>query len=259
MKKIIECLLLAILTFGFTEAVAKEKDFETCLRNRLAAQSSTEAIRITLERMIPDLNSDKGNYGFLMETAQDFLLNPKSIFYSEQQYLQFLSKLLDSDVLTEAERLRVEDKKAMLLKNKIGSKAPDFSFTTADADNRNLYDCLNGEAEILLVFFDPDCDHCNEAFEKLMGNDLISSGIEQGTLIVLAIYSGDNRVAWTRKAAELPETWLIGINEGEIEDEALYEVSTTPIIYLIDSSGNIKDKNIDLDRENWYSVSDSIL
>lgn len=84
------------------------------------------------------------------------------------------------------------------LKNRKGSKADDFEFIDSDGNKSTLYKSGNGTSSRILLFYDPDCDHCHEVIEMLKNNDGINKKLQSGEISILAIYSDGDAEIWDR-------------------------------------------------------------
>lgn len=180
------------------------------------------------------------------ETTEDYLANPNSPMLSEDLYIIYLKAVLNTDKISDAQRARLEDRLEMVSKNRTGTRATDFSFEMPDGKYSTLFSSLPENGDLMLIFFDPECETCEEILGKIKSDNQIAASIEEGTLSVLAVYSGDNMTAWRRKAATLPENWTVGINESQIEDEELYYLPAMPTIYILDNEGVVRGKDVQI-------------
>lgn len=180
-------------------------------------------------------------------TFEAYLSNPDSPMRNEELFLTYLHALLPLNSLSEGDRIRTEDKIEMLGKNRKGMPASNFAFTCPDGSEATLYSILQPGKDLLLIFFDPDCENCETVLSKLKADEATNEAIEDGRLSVLAVYCGDNKQGWLRKASTFPSSWTVGINDGEIDEEELYYLPSMPTIYLLDPSGVVIDKNLNLE------------
>lgn len=138
------------------------------------------------------------------------------------------------DSLDEAERLRAEYMRELELKNRPGTAAPDFRFEDRDGHEKSLYDLPN-DKRTLLIFYDPDCQHCWETFEALQGATIPSD------IHVAAISAEGDRMLWDASKDQLPDTWTVGYAIDPIIDEDLYVIEETPAMFLLG-----KDKRVEI-------------
>lgn len=188
--------------------------------------------------------ADPATFNLVLKMAEDSLYNLDSPMLSEDIYESFLSSLLDSGFLDNDNRWKYEDQYKIVSKNKVGDKVTDFSFVMPSGKTSSLLQASNGKPTVL-IFFDPDCDTCEEAIFRLENNPDVTSRIKNGSLSLIAIYSGHDMEGWKKKVASLPKDWIVGINP-EIDEKELYFLREMPSIYILDKSGIITDKNVRL-------------
>lgn len=175
-----------------------------------------------------------------------YLANTDSPMRNDKLYINYLKSSLSQPGLSEAEKMRKKDMIEMLSKNMEGDKATDFSYRTADGTEHTLLSSLPQNSDLILIFFDPNCESCEEAMAAMIKSENLKKRVDNNEIKILAVYCGDNLPAWERKTSILPETWTVGINENEIEDSELYYFPALPAIYRIGSDGVIKGKELTL-------------
>lgn len=207
--------------------------------------SSPRIISEGFECMLKSFSSNPEALGMINDVAENYLFNIDSPMRNEEYYELYLIALGNAQQTSDVKKARIKDRLELLNKNKIGSNATDFSFYTAEGEYMTLYGTLlKNHSQILLIFFDPDCDNCETTMDRIIKNPEISDKTKSGQLKILAIYAGDNETSWKRKALSLPQTWIIGINKGDLEEEELYFLPEMPTIYLLDSYGIILQRNM---------------
>lgn len=225
----------------------------------LSSAKSENVIQQGFNKLILLAEENLGSPDYIDQLAARFLYTQSSPYLSENHYLLYLKTLLSWDKLTESQKYRIEDKIENVEKNMRGSKANDFSFLTLSDSTSTLYQTIDDDCILLLMFFDPECEHCDEAISYLKENQSLSEGMDSGHIRVLAVYCGENKLSWLRKAELMPQNWVIGYNDGEIEDTDLYYLPSMPTIYLLDGQGMVLQKDIDpvdilnLDFDNMQS------
>lgn len=201
---------------------------------------------LMLGALVFQANAESGS---VPDCIADFLAANTLNTADDRQYAENLERKLNSENLTQTERLRVEDALANANKNKTGSQATDFSFILRDGTESSLYETLPSDDEglLLLVFFDPDCDSCAEVMESMRKDPGIESAAAEGSLKILAVYAGSNENAWRRKAESFPRYWTVGMAGEEIEEEEIYDLPSMPSVYLLDSGGKVLSKPLPAD------------
>lgn len=148
--------------------------------------------------------------------------------------------------MDEAERLREKYRLQMERKNSVGSTAADFHFVTRSGEQTSLHE-LRTEGNLLLIFYDPDCDDCHEAMKSLAGFNA------SGKFHVVAIDSEEDRERWEQTASSLPEDWTVGFATDPIQDDETYYIMTMPTIYLLDKDKTVLLKDTTLEKAFQYN------
>ena len=192
--------------------------------------------------MLKKAEVDRKAYDLLMKTVDSYLYDPNSPMLNEDLYILFLRSVMQSDYLGSDEKVRLDYRLEQVSKNRPGMKAADFKFRTPDGKVSTLRQSLP-DHNLLLIFFDPECENCERILGKLQEDPVLAENIASGNISVLAVYPGEKEESWRKKASTMPKTWTIGIND-DIEDKELYYLPAMPIIYEIDKTGTVIQKDI---------------
>lgn len=186
------------------------------------------ARRASVRKLLRRAEADSAAYILLTEIAETYLYEPESPMMSEDYYILFLENMVSSPVLGKYGVLRPRRQLDAARKNRPGMTAADFSYTTPDGQRTTLHD-TPVEGPLLLIFYDPDCDHCREVMRTLE-KELPTEGVT-----VLAIHSGDNYVLWRETVRLLPAGWLAGYESGAMQQAGRYVLRSMPTLYLLDN------------------------
>lgn len=177
---------------------------------------------------------------FLYGVAEKYLYQQDSPMRDERLFLTFVDWAIDTGYHKE----RAQERHADIMRNRPGTPATDFTFELRDGGKSSLA-AMRG-TPILLMFYEPDCENCLEAEQKLKASAPFREAIVSGELQMLAVYVGEDRTLWLRHAASLPKDWTIGIDSDMmIDDNELYHIGATPSFYLIDAEGTVVLKDAD--------------
>ncbi len=174
------------------------------------------------------------------ETAEKYLYEQDSPLFNEEYYLLFADALAAAP-LRDYERLRIEAQRAAMRKNRVGTVAADFSFETRDGKRLRLSEAAPGR-RVLLLFYDPDCDHCMQTIAELSGSAPLNEAVARGDMAVVAVYAGfgsSARAAWRRTLDRLPAAWTVGFDSGTVYTRDLYVLRNLPALYLLDASRRV--------------------
>lgn len=204
-----------------------------------SAESRSSAVSGLMKRA----EVDKESYLVMADTAEKYLYDPNSPMLNEDFYLCFLDELLSSALLDSYEKIRYGYQREAVLKNRAGMPAADFAFLTREGRRSNLHSVKAGEF-LLLIFYDPDCEHCKEIMSAIESDPVIGGMTASGRVSVLAVYSGEDRKMWDERKGSLPAGWTVAIDTSDLEERGLYVLRAMPTLYLLDSSKKVIFKDI---------------
>lgn len=213
-------------------AMFMEQNFSNFISVFPYANESAHTTAISTLMLKAEANSEA--YTLLADIAEKYLYNLDSPVYSEDYYLLFLRHILASDMMAnDPNNARLKFRWDALNKNRSGMLAADFAYTTPNGTAATLH-TFPTPSHLLLIFYDPDCEHCKEVMNELQNNQLLSSAISSGKLQILAIYSGDDYDLWKKTAHLLPKEWNVGYDSGTLQENGSYVIRTLPTLYLLD-------------------------
>lgn len=171
----------------------------------------------------------------LMPIVESYLYDPESPVYSPDL---MMSALAAADSL---QRLPSGCRESLLLgelrRNAPGTRAADVAYTDRHGRQHRL---LQSRVAQLVVFYDPDCEHCAEEMSMLAASEELARAVAEGKAAVRAIYPGADERRWREHAAGLPGAWTVGMNAGDpVGAQGAYDIRTTPSIYLLDDGGMV--------------------
>lgn len=190
-----------------------------------------------VERLMKRAEADSAAWRFVVDVAEKYLYDPNSPFRSDELYAPFLRAQLASPLADEARRVRDAHRLKMAMKNRVGTRATNFRFVTADGRDMSLSD-VRSEKEILLIFYNPDCESCGEVVERFGKLPMTE------WFTVLAIDAESDRGRWEATKRDMPEGWTVGYALSPILDEDMYDLKASPTIYVLDSTGVVIAKDI---------------
>lgn len=189
-------------------------------------------------------STKKEAYEFVLELATKYLYEADSPMENEEMLLPYLQYAADSARADDYIRMRADFLLERVLKNRPGTKAADFQYITRDNKKRNLWS-VQAE-ELLLIFYDPECQHCMEIISQIMRDSDISDRLNSGKLKILAIYTEGNESVWKANKNQLPANWIAGKDISGIVDNELYDLKAMPMLYLLDKDKRVLMKDLDI-------------
>ncbi|MEF9923988.1 MAG: DUF5106 domain-containing protein [Muribaculaceae bacterium] len=192
------------------------------LLSAVSPQLATQGITT----MITRAEVDSKMLAHFMEMAEKYLYEPNSPMRNGEQYIIVLKKIVGSNKLSEIEKVRPQHQLDLALKNRVGHKAIDFTYTTEQGGKRRLYN-IKGD-KILLFFFRPDCESC-KATKKYVQEH----GIEKLATIV----------------------WVNPDIDAHIDND--YDLRASPTLYLLDSNKTVILKDAMIEQIEHYLMERS--
>jgi len=140
----------------------------------------------------------------------------------------------------------------------IGQKAPNMIMT--DTNNR-LISMHNIESKFLiLLFWDPDCGHCEMEIPKI--KDFYDKNHEIYGITIFTICSDTSLTKWKSQIKKKKMNW-INVDgprtlTGDYHEQ--YDISMTPVIYILNEKKEIIAKNLRADQlqlfmKNYYELN----
>lgn len=200
-----------------------------CAARRSAWSVPADLTQGAAERMVADAAA-AGKLPDLLEAAET------AVFPNDEERMaEILRAALATGALNETQTSTAEWMLHDVCEvNAPGTKAADFMFGTLTKASLTLHDYLPGKP-LVLLFYDPDCDHCREVIEELSA---IGSQID-----VLAVDIAGNEKRWRQSVGLLPEDWTGAFDRSGILGNDTYVIRSMPSVYLLDAERTVVLKN----------------
>lgn len=179
-------------------------------------------------------------FAFLTETV---LHDASSPLLNEELYLPVLEALVASPHLDEWEKVAPEHALKIALKNRVGHVAEDFTYTMANGKTGTMHAL---KADYVLIYINnPGCPMCRKITEGLIASPVVTEGIAQNRIKILAIYPDEDLAEWRKHTGDFPATWINGYDAGtRINVEGLYDLRAIPSIYIVDADKRVLARDV---------------
>ncbi|WP_294470491.1 DUF5106 domain-containing protein [uncultured Bacteroides sp.] len=203
---------------------------------RLSKQTEERACESIRELVVKTKVNVMVNHWFLQQ-LEHHLYEPDSPLRNDNYYISVLKEALASGDLNGMMRVRPLYQLEMLQKNRVGAKAADITFTLPTGRIGSLWDV--SAKYTLLLFYNPDCMHCQKYIQELSDSPVINAFLQHSedslswlTLVVVCV-EGDIDV-WKEYQMQFPSTWVsgYGVNKVVIEKD-VYFLRSFPSLYLL--------------------------
>ena len=170
--------------------------------------------------------------------AESRLYSDSAEYKSEELYSHFLDNILKIKKISKESRNYYQAQSRILHNSREGMIAPSFDFV--DPEGRKMQFIIDpNQFATVLMFTSPNSTAANLARLRLDADIKTSQLIESGMVKIYQIY-----VEEPDTTPATPNGWTTGIAPGI---ETVYDVSTIPMFYILNSSGKILKKGPDVD------------
>lgn len=188
-----------------------------------------------MHQLFKKAGDNKKVLNYMSELADKYLYDPNSPMRNEEFYIPVLEELIESPILEEIEKVRPKARLELANKNRIGTKAIDFTYTLQSGSKGRLYQQTTDY--VLLFINNPGCHACSETIQALKASPTINDLLNRKKLTVLSVYPDEEINEWTKHLIDFPTSWINGYDkELKIRDQQLYDLKAIPTLYLIDKN-----------------------
>ncbi|MCS2421900.1 DUF5106 domain-containing protein [Bacteroides fragilis] len=241
--------------FDFTDTtyvsqidVAEQAWVDYCdLLEHVPLSDAQTAIKETIGRA----GKNKKMLDFFAELADKYLYDPNSPMRNEELYIPVLEALTASPMLNETEKIRPQARLELAQKNRLGTKALNFTYTLDSGAKGTLYQF---PAEYTLLFINNPGRHaCSEMIEGLKSSPVINGFIAGKKLRVLSLYPDEELDEWKKHRGDFAKEWTNGYDkELVIKNKNLYDLRAIPTLYLLDKNKIVLLKDATLQKVEQY-------
>ena len=191
-------------------------------------EGNEETFRYVISNMFNHFSNSQvmGHDEVVLMLADKYYLNGKADWVSDE-FLEDLKK--------DAAKIRP---------NIIGKKAVNLTMQTYAGIPKSLYDI---KADFTIIYFwEPNCGHCNKSTPLL--KELYKNNRDKG-IEIFAVCTQDNRDEWLEYIRENELSWINAWDpDRSTHFHFYYNVTATPMIYILNSDKEIIAKKIPVDR-----------
>jgi hypothetical protein len=193
-------------------------------------------------------------YTHFLDLFEKYFYDPNSPLRDEEIYIPVLKYITNNPRMREIDKARPAYRLKMLLKNRMGETATDFTYTLPSGDQHRLYEIQTPYT--LMMFYNPDCHACGEVIQALKASPMLSLLQQNKQVQILAFYPDKDLQIWKKHWRDIPQNWINGYDQGtRLRDEDIYDLKAIPTLYLLDKDKKVLLKDVDIPRlEQWLQV-----
>ena len=208
------------------------------------------SIRAMLTRALTE-DETGAMYRHFLELYNRYLHDPNSPFRNEEFYITVVEHIIENDFDDFAIITRAKFDLEMMLKNRVGTIAADFSYITIDGVRGTLHR-LNRPFTII-YFHNPGCPACEEASRMMRTSPFLNYLLENRRLDVLAIFTDNDLDWWRQNQDHISPLWINAYDYPRvIRSEQLYDLRAIPSLYLLDRNKRVLLKDTDVMTIHHY-------
>lgn len=175
-----------------------------------------------------------------VKAAEENLYGPRAELWSDEAYLPFLKAIVKNKKVAELRRARYERQLKLIESSLVGGEAPSFEYKDV-AGGSQMY---RPDGRIAIIEFgDPSCSDCRMARLRMESNVALGQ-LVKGDKVAIYFINVDPVEGWGAEVASYPHNWNIG---GAEDIDEIYDLRTTPSMYVIGSDRKIAAKNVGVD------------
>jgi hypothetical protein len=202
----------------------------------LLRHTSLNKAQAVIKAMIVKSEQNKKLFLYFTDMASKYLHEPNSPARNEELYIPVLEAMTQTPVLNDTEKLLPRHRLKSAYRNRAGTRAIDFRYTTIAGKTGTLYR-IDGEY-LLLFFNEPGCPSCKEHIESIRHSAVMNQLLAEHRLTILSIYAGEDADEWKKHYANYPPGWINGYDPSlKIEKE--YDLKAIPTLYLLDKNKTV--------------------
>lgn len=192
-------------------------------------------IAVAVASLMERAAADSATFALVAAMAEKYLYEIDSPMYDEDYYLHFLDVLTLSPRVDTAGRARYAARRAAARLNRRGTVAADFAYIDAGGHRHTLGGTV--APMTLLLFYDPECDHCTTLLATLRDDAALGRLVAAGRVTVVAVFADGVREEWHPGA--LPAGWIDAIDATGVQERGLYVLRSLPGVYLLDDEKRV--------------------
>lgn len=235
-------IMAALATLAGSQAASATDNDRNVIRRMAALDDCARYAAVVAT--VDSLAKDHDALLRVSDMAEALLYDPSSPDADEALYRLWVVSLIERGGLTDVEKVRPMAQIEEMAKNAAGTKAADAEVELPDGSAASLLSLLGKEGDTLVLFYDPDCDHCEEVISSLR-----EGGMTESASRILAVCVEGDRDTWIDKIQEMPADWTHAYATptlGADADEEIYVLRMMPTAYLISPEGIVVKKNLRL-------------
>lgn len=203
-----------------------------------------------IKDMLHKAEANADMFAHFSSLYEKYLYDPNSPFRNDEYYIPALEVIIASPMT--AEKIRPTSLLELAQKNRIGTKANNFTYTLKNGKKSTLY-ALQSEY-ILLFFYNPGCNACVTISNQIQASLTLQYLFNEKRLTILAVYPDEDLEEWENYLSDIPAQWINSYDDGvHLKNEDIYDLKAIPTLYLLNKEKNVLFKDTSFEQiENYF-------
>lgn len=220
----------------------------------VAPANAEESLGYTLKRA----GTNSAMYRYFGTLFHKYFYGANSPFRNEELYIPVLREFVKSDDLSESEKSNYQFQLDLVMKNRVGQTATDFTYTPATGQPQKMHSLKSDY--LILMFSNPNCPTCMAVTDALANSSALKHAFSMNSstrtmITVLTVYPDADIDEWKTRLPHLPAQWIHSYDNGMvITKQKLYDIKAIPTLYLLDKDKKVILKDTSIEAiESFFS------
>lgn len=235
------------------EEVVDALSMEQSLVDYLSIYSSMPIGSVSQEDLLRPLKAMHGEaLTQALRLYTKYLYESGSPLKDHKLYLQVLQWAITSPQVDYVDQVVYKDMLSLVSQNQVGTTATDFSLTLAHPieegyifTDTTLY-ALQDKPKVI-IFYTPGCDRCTQLLQQISKDQILRVASQGDKVQILYVSLTYDYKEWQEGLSQLPTFGTPAFNaDMRLLDESLYDLSVTPVIYIVSPDNKVLYKDASL-------------
>ena len=200
--------------------------YYTSLLHQVPSAKAQESLR----QLVQHAAAHDSTFLQVLSLANKFIYNPNAPYHHDENYLYLIELVYDAPCIPDSTRSILQSRHEMLAKNRVGTRATNFSFETLQG-TKHLYDFRSPMT--IVYFYNPGCPACEELSGRLAAIPPLQEYLRDKKIMLLSICMEADLQAWIQNKKH-SELWVDGYDSANLlHTQRLYDLKAIPCLYLL--------------------------
>lgn len=205
--------------------------------------------------MMDQLKKNPTGMELIVDRAIADLYGDSALYISDEVLMRFLKPAVANKKISREKRQEYQKLLVRITSSMQNGHAPMVDVVNADGTAGNLSDYIDNDTTAIkiLYLFDPDDYGFMLERTRMSADSRLNNLVRDGVFKFIAVYPSAPDDKWRQAIGTMPQEWIkVAVPEGD----AKFDLRVYPCLYIVDTNGFIRNKNLTVDDfMNWlYSL-----